>query len=110
MIRCLGILGLALLLALSWHGEPSPANASSHEFEARIVARRVASGNTEFAVQHRAPGGAWGDRLLPRARFFPLATTVDRWLASTPLLLTPLGHDASVEVRVAARKRSSGRD
>ena len=56
--------------------------------QVRIVARRVASGRVEFALQQRAPGGGWGERLLPRQRFFPVGTRVGRWLVSTPLTLS----------------------
>jgi len=42
----------------------------------------------EFGLQQREVGGGWGERLLPRQRFFPVSTSVGRWLVSTPLTLT----------------------
>ena len=53
--------------------------------EVRITAQRLADGRTEFALQQREADGEWGERLLPRARFFPATATVGRWLSSTPL-------------------------
>ena len=53
--------------------------------EVRITAQRLADGRTEFALQEREADGEWGERLLPRARFFPATATVGRWLSSTPL-------------------------
>ncbi len=58
------------------------------EAQVRIVARRVASGRVEFGLQQWAPDGGWGERLLPRQRFFPVGTRVGRWLVSTPLTLS----------------------
>ena len=51
----------------------------------RITARRLADDRLEFALQEQAADGEWGERLLPRARFFPATATVGRWLSSTPL-------------------------
>ena len=57
--------------------------------EVRIVARRLADGRVEFALQQRhSSEGSWGERLLPTRRFFPTGATVGRWLASSPLSLT----------------------
>ena len=54
--------------------------------EVRITARRLADGRVEFGVQQRATSNdAWGQRQLPRARFFPTEATVGRWLNSSPL-------------------------
>ena len=50
-----------------------------------IVARRVASGRVEFGLQRQETDGGWGERLLPRQRFFPVGTRIGRWLVSTPL-------------------------
>ena len=61
------------------------------EFQVRIVARGVARGRVEFALQQQADDGGWGERLLPRQRFFPVGTRVGRWLVSTPLALTVRG-------------------
>ncbi len=54
----------------------------------RVAARLLADGRMEFAAQQRGADGEWGERLLPRARFFPANATVGRWLASTPLTVT----------------------
>ena len=56
--------------------------------EVRIVAQRLADGRTEFALQEREADDEWGERLLPRARFFPATVTVGRWLVSTPLTVS----------------------
>ena len=56
--------------------------------EVRITAQRLADGRTEFALQEREADGEWGERLLPRARFFPATVTVGRWLVSTPLTVS----------------------
>ena len=46
-------------------------SASSTQSDVRIAAQRVADGRIEFALQQRLPGETWGERLLPRRRFFP---------------------------------------
>ena len=56
--------------------------------EVRITAQRLADGRTEFALQQREADGEWGERLLPRARFFPATSAVGRWLSSTPLTVS----------------------
>ena len=56
--------------------------------EVRIVARKLDSGRVEFGLQQRQTDDTWGDRQLPRVRFFPTTATVDRWLASSPFTLT----------------------
>ena len=56
--------------------------------EVRITAQRLADGRIEFALQERDVDGGWGERLLPRGRFFPAAATVGRWLSSTPLTVS----------------------
>ena len=73
------------------------------EAEVRIVARKLDSGRIEFGLQQRQADNTWGNRQLPRVRFFPTTATVNRWLASSPL-------DLSVgEARIVARKLESGR-
>ena len=56
--------------------------------EVRITARRLADDRIEFALQEREADEEWGERLLPRARFFPATATVGRWLSSTPLTVS----------------------
>ena len=53
----------------------------------RIVARKLTDGRIEFGLQQRS-GSTWGDRQLPRTRFFPTTARVGSWLASSPLTLT----------------------
>ena len=68
----------------------------------RIVARKLANGKVEFGLQQRNPDG-WGDRRLPRVRFFPTTAGVNRWLTSSALDV-PAG-----EVRIVARKLANGK-
>ena len=65
----------------------TPLSLSGAAVEARIVARRVAEGRVEFALQQREPNGTWEPRLLPQRRLFPVATAVGRWLVSSPVTL-----------------------
>ena len=62
---------------------PAPSEAQTAESEARIAARRLADGRVEFALQQRTASG-WGERILPRQRYFP-ATGGERWLHSSPV-------------------------
>ena len=78
-------------------------NTAGDSTTVRIVARKLDSGRIEFGLQQRQPDNTWGDRQLPRVRFFPTTATVNRWLASSALDL-PAG-----EVRIVARKLDSGR-
>ena len=59
------------------------AVAHSDGTEIRITAMRLDDGRVEFAVQER-DGEGWGERVLPRQRFFP-TTSEGRWLNSTPI-------------------------
>ncbi|MXW23085.1 MAG: hypothetical protein F4Z96_00100, partial [Chloroflexi bacterium] len=84
-----------------------PVSTASHEAEVRIAAQLLADGRMEFALQRREAGGGWGERVLPRARFFPAGATVNRWLASSPLTVSTGA--GSAEVRVAAQRLADGR-
>lgn len=64
-----------------------PAAATAATVEVRVAARRLSDGRVEFALQ-QLQTGAWGERLVPRSRFFPADAAVGRWLASSPLNLT----------------------
>ena len=64
------------------------AGADAEGTVVRITAQRLADSRTEFALQEREADGGWGERLLPRGRFFPAAVTVGRWLSSTPLTVS----------------------
>ena len=76
--------------------------------EVRVAAQLLSDGRMEFALQERQADGSWGERRLPRGRFFPADTRVGRWLGSSPLTvsvpgaLTPAVACASVDhVRAA---------
>ena len=91
--------GFVALLVVATATTVAVAEAGS--VTVRVVARKVASGSVEFAVQHQT-GDAWGERALPSRRFFPADTDVGRWLVSAPLEV------GSTELRVAARKVADG--
>ena len=57
----------------------------------RIAARGVDGNRVEFALQVKGSDNTWGERLLPRARFFPLSTPVGQWLRSSALTITAPG-------------------
>ena len=59
------------------------AVAHSDGTEICITAMRLDDGRIEFAIQER-DGEGWGERVLPRQRFFP-TTSEGRWLNSTPI-------------------------
>ena len=63
------------------------------EVEVRINAQRLEDGRTEFAVQQRVASGEWGERVLPRGRYFPANPEVGRWLNSTPVNLAVLSDE-----------------
>ncbi|MYB41848.1 MAG: trypsin-like peptidase domain-containing protein [Chloroflexi bacterium] len=108
-------LAAAALLALLLAAAPA-AHGQESAIEVRVAAQRLANGNTEFALQERQADGSWGERRLPRGRFFPAGTRVGRWLGSTPLTIEFASHsmttaagDSGLEVRVAAQLLSDGR-
>ena len=84
------------------------AQAAVDEIEVRVSARRLDDGRTESVLQERRVGGAWGERRLPRARFFPSDASVERWLASSPLTVSLPGV-TDIEVRVATQLLADGR-
>ena len=53
----------------------------------RITARQLEDGRVEFGLQQRVDG-EWGERQLPRSRFFPANVGHNRWLNSTPLMVS----------------------
>ena len=75
---------VALLAALA--GSIALA-ASGGDAEVRITARQLDDGRVEFALQQRTDG-EWGERILPRSRYFPTNATVGRWLNSTPMTVS----------------------
>ena len=80
--------------------------------EVRIVARVLDDGKVEFGLQQQY-NGSWGDRILPRARLFPVAAPAGSWLVSSPVTLSvaELAGDlaADATVRITARKRDDGK-
>ncbi len=105
----------AVLLTLLPIAAPT-AHGQQGEVEVRVAAQRLADGRTEFALQERQANGSWGERRLPRGRFFPADTRVGRWLGSTPLTIevasdsmSTAAGDSGIEVRVAAQLLADGR-
>ena len=105
----------AVLLALCGSAAPA-AHGADGDIDVRITAQRLADGRTEFALQQRQLGGEWGDRLLPRLRFFPATTTTGRWLVSSPLTIAAQSDgmstatmDPDLNVRIAAQRLADGR-
>ena len=100
IVALLAVLGGAVV---STAAAAQESNNSSDSTAARIVARKLESGRIEFGLQQQQSDNSWGDRQLPRVRFFPTTATVGNWLASSALDL-PVG-----AVRIVARKLESGR-
>lgn len=75
---------VALLLALA--GSIALA-ASGGTAEVRITARQLDNGRVEFALQQRTDG-EWGERILPRSRYFPANPKHNRWLNSSPMTVS----------------------
>ena len=109
--RCTSRAGAALAALLAVLGgtlastgvAAQDGTAAGDRTEVRIVARKLDTGRIEFGLQQRQSDDSWGERQLPRVRFFPTTARVNRWLASSPLDL-PAG-----EVRIVARKLDTGR-
>ena len=97
---------VAAALAILGAAVVSPAVAgqeASGDAEVRIVARKLDSGRIEFGLQQRQTDDTWGDRQLPRVRFFPTTARFTRWLASSPLtLVAPQSAAPQSAARVAA--------
>ena len=98
-IIALALLAAAIIAALVALDLASIAAQSDDEQAGRIVARRLDDGRTEFGWQ---PAG--GERVLPRARYFPTNAQVGRWLNSSPVEV-----DGAEIGRINARLRSDGR-
>ena len=99
----LAVVAALAVLCTAAVSTPAAAQAADGSDVVRIVARRLDSGRVEFGLQQRQADESWGERLLPRVRFFPTTATVGSWLNSSSLSL-PAG-----EVRIVARKLESGR-
>ena len=74
-------------LAMEDWQETSPftVRTSDTTVAVRVVARAVAGGRTEFALQQLGNDGRWNEPILPRQRFFPAETDAGRWLATSPV-------------------------
>ena len=85
-----------------------PAGTATEALVVRVVARPIADGRIEMALQRFDPAGRWGPRLLPESRFLPVRATPGRWLASSTLTLErPTG--STIDVRIVARRLADGR-
>ena len=102
-LGCLAVVVLLSVLGGTVAASPAAGQATDSDIGTRIVARKLESGRIEFGLQQRQGDSSWGDRQLPRVRFFPTTATVGRWLASSALDL-PVG-----DVRIVARKLETGR-
>ena len=72
------------------------------ETTVRINAQKLDDGRVEFALEQRNEEGAWGERILPRGRYFPANARVNRWLRSTPIVLS-----TEVEVEIESSDAAS---
>ena len=68
LIALLAVLGGAVVSTAAVAQEDNTAGDST---TVRIVARKLDDGRIEFGLQQRQPDNTWGDRQLPRVRFFP---------------------------------------
>ena len=84
------------VLAVPVLGSAQQAEAGAQN-EVRLVARHSSADRVEFGLQQRLADGDWDVRLLPARRFFPVGTTVGRWLTSSPLVLRVEAAAAGVE-------------
>ena len=76
------------LWSVLW-GAMSHCEKDRFESAVRIVARQLADGRVEFALQQRTATG-WSDYMLPKVRKFPVNARVGNWLYSSSLeLVTP---------------------
>ena len=73
----------------------------------RILARRLADGRVELALQQRHAGGEWGQRLLPQRRFVHADATIGHWPASSSVTIG--SGDGAQEFRIAARRLADER-
>ena len=89
---------LAVLIAVAAIGVVA-ATTNRVEKDVRITARLLENGKVEFGLQERTDGGDWSETLLPSVNKFPYATaTVDRWLFSSAVALTPVEFETVEEL------------
>ncbi|MXZ46589.1 MAG: hypothetical protein F4Z08_06320, partial [Chloroflexi bacterium] len=107
VLAVLAVTGCIALLSVT----AATSSSAGHKVTVRIVHQVHAGGRIEFALQVRDADENWGERLLPRARFFPTAAAPGRWLSATPLTVRApgAGDDAeAIEVRITARRLVDG--
>ena len=76
---CVAAAGVVAVLAGAVVTAPvAGQEATSGDGEVRIVARKLESGRIEFGLQQRSADDTWGDRRLPRVRFFPTTAGIGR--------------------------------
>ena len=81
---------MAILIAVAAIGVVSATTGQAQK-DVRITARLLENGKVEFGLQERTDGGDWSQILIPPRNKFPYATaTVDRWLFSSAVPLTPV--------------------
>ena len=112
--RVVGVAVVALVALVSTATVSSVAAAqqTAGQDEVRIVARLLANEKVEFGLQQRQADNSWGNRQLPRVRFFPADASVGRWLSSSPITVRIAAADAAardVEVRIVARLLANGK-
>ena len=74
---CVAVGALVAVLAGAVVASPvAGQEAAGGDVEVRIVARKLESGRIEFGLQQRSSDDTWGDRQLPRVRFFPTTAGV----------------------------------
>ena len=99
-------------LTLELSPDSMSAAAGDSGLEVRVAKQLLSDGRMEFALQERQADGSWGERRLPRGRFFPADTRVGRWLGSSPLTVrVPL--DSMTEAtpcRLRPRRQRRSRD
>ncbi len=72
-----------------WYSSPLPVETPVDKQWVRILARRVAGGGTEVAVQKLVGWIRWGTPMLPKLRFVSDDSPVGRWRYSSPLTVSP---------------------
>ena len=106
------VVALVALVSTATVSSVAAAQETAGQDEVRIVARLLANEKVEFGLQQRQADDSWGDRRLPRVRFFPADASVGRWLSSSPITVKIAAADAAardVEVRIVARLLANGK-
>ena len=107
-----GVVAFVALVSTATVSSVAAAQQTAGQDEVRIVARLLANEKVEFGLQQRQADDSWGDRRLPRVRFFPADASVGRWLSSSPITVRIAAADAAardVEVRIVARLLANGK-